>query len=258
MIGHHVAQRAGGVVKLAPAADVHRFGCGDLDVIDEIGAPDGGQDGVGEARDDQVLDGFLAEEMIDPVDLVFFGAFEQFGVERLCRGKIGAEGFLDDDAAEAAPLIEQVRVRQLVREGFEIACRRGEVENRIVEAAFGDRGESGGIVEIALEVRYAAAQLRITRIGGHILAECVAQPLVVDIVMRDTEDVRIGREQSRVRQVDDGGHQQAACEIAISPEDDERGGGRAFRLRGCGGLCLRSVGCRVFARHAVAHCGIST
>ena len=69
MVGHHVAQRAGGVVEAAARADVDRLGGGDLDMVDVAVVPHRLEQRVGEARDHDVLHRFLAEEMVDPVDL---------------------------------------------------------------------------------------------------------------------------------------------------------------------------------------------
>ena len=70
MVRHHVAQRAGRVVEAAAMADAELFVDRDLDMVDVIAIPDRLEHAVGEAQHQDVLDGFLAEVMIDPVDLV--------------------------------------------------------------------------------------------------------------------------------------------------------------------------------------------
>ena len=73
MIWHHVPQRSGRVVEAAAMADRQLFVDGDLDMVDVVAIPDRLEHPVGEAKDQDVLDGFLAEIVVDPVDLMFVG-----------------------------------------------------------------------------------------------------------------------------------------------------------------------------------------
>ncbi len=66
-----VAEGAGGLVEGAAAFDADGFGGGDLDVVDVVAVPDVLEDAVGEAEDEDVLDGLLAEVVVDAEDLVF-------------------------------------------------------------------------------------------------------------------------------------------------------------------------------------------
>ncbi len=77
MVRHHVAQRAGRVVEAAAVTDTELLIHGDLDVVDVITIPDRLEHAVGEAHHQDVLDGFLAEIMVDPVDLVLVDEFQQ-------------------------------------------------------------------------------------------------------------------------------------------------------------------------------------
>ena len=99
MVRHHVAQRAGGVVETAAMADAEPFIDGDLDMIDVIAIPDRLEHAVGEAQHQDVLHRLLAEIMIDPVDLVLVDQFQQFAVQRLGRGEVGAERLFDHQPA---------------------------------------------------------------------------------------------------------------------------------------------------------------
>ena len=67
----HVAIGAGCFVERRAVAEPECFGNVDLDVVDEIAIPDRFEQSVGEAECENVLRGFLAEEMIDPKNLFF-------------------------------------------------------------------------------------------------------------------------------------------------------------------------------------------
>ena len=94
---HHVAQRAGLLVVAAAAFDADRLGHRDLHVVDVAAVPDRLEDAVGEAEDHQVLDGLLAEVVIDAVDLRLVEGRGQLLVQRARRGEVAAERLLDDD-----------------------------------------------------------------------------------------------------------------------------------------------------------------
>ena len=98
VVGHHVAQRAGGFVKAAAMFDAHGFGGGDLHVIDVMAIPDRLDDAVRETEDHHVLDGLFAEIVIDAVDLVFGEDLLQILVELLGGFEVVAERLFDDDA----------------------------------------------------------------------------------------------------------------------------------------------------------------
>ena len=66
----HVAQHAGRVVVAAAAADVDFLGHGDLHVVDVVAVPDRLEDRVGEPQHQQVLHRFLAEVVVDAIDLL--------------------------------------------------------------------------------------------------------------------------------------------------------------------------------------------
>ena len=66
----HVQHRAGGVVEPGPVGDAELLGHVDLYRLDVLAAPHGGEQPVGEAQHVQVLGGLLAQEMVDPVDLL--------------------------------------------------------------------------------------------------------------------------------------------------------------------------------------------
>ncbi len=71
VIGNHVAHGAGGFVIAAARFHADRLRHGDLDMIDVAAIPDGLEDSIRETEHQNVLDGFLAQVMIDAVDLFF-------------------------------------------------------------------------------------------------------------------------------------------------------------------------------------------
>ena len=67
-------------------------------MVDEIPVPNGLEQSIGKPKCQDVLCGLLAEEVIDPENLVFAEEAMQFGIEGYCTFQIGAEGLLHDDA----------------------------------------------------------------------------------------------------------------------------------------------------------------
>ncbi len=99
MVLNHVAERAGMVVERAAAAlHAHRFGGGDLHVVDELPVHDRLEDRVAEAEGQQVLHGLLAQIVVDAVDLVLAEPLEDIRIQRPRGGQIVAKRFFDDHA----------------------------------------------------------------------------------------------------------------------------------------------------------------
>ena len=69
MVLHDVARGPGLFVELAAALDADVLGDRDLHVIDVVAVPQRLEDRVAEAQRDEVLDGLLAQVVIDPEDL---------------------------------------------------------------------------------------------------------------------------------------------------------------------------------------------
>ncbi len=93
-----VAEGSGGLVERAAAFDADGFGGGDLDVVDVVAVPDVLEDAVGEAEDEDVLNGLFAEVVVDAEDLVFVEDLVDLVVEGAGGVEIVAEGLFDDDA----------------------------------------------------------------------------------------------------------------------------------------------------------------
>ena len=123
-VGHdHVAEGSGGLVEAGPLLEAERLGYVDLDVVDVVAVPDRLEEAVGEAERQDVLRRLLAEEVVDPEDLLLVEHLVQLGVERDGRGEVGAERLLHDDPAA----LDQAGVAELVddRPGRPSAARSG-------------------------------------------------------------------------------------------------------------------------------------
>src|SRR6185437_3144602 len=88
----HVAKRAAAVVIAAAFAYADLFGNTDLDVIDVFVVPQRFEHIIGKTEGHEVLDHFLAEIVVDVVDLFFLEAFAHIAIEFLCAVEVGAKG----------------------------------------------------------------------------------------------------------------------------------------------------------------------
>ena len=79
--------------------DADGFRRGDLDMVDLLAIPQRLEQAVGETQRHDVLHRFLAEEMIDPVNLMLLQCLQDLGIEGLGRSEVVAERLFDDDPA---------------------------------------------------------------------------------------------------------------------------------------------------------------
>ena len=176
MVLEHIADRADLVVERTPIGDVERLGHRDLDGRHVLGTPDRFQEPVGEAEVDQVLDGFLAQEVVDAKDARLVEDTMQRVVEPPRPGQVAPEGFLHDDprAVGTVRLAEQPddgaeqrrRDRQVVegmRRGAEFRPEPAERVGIVVRA--GDEAElllelpQHGPIDVALRLEAVAGAL---------------------------------------------------------------------------------------------------
>ena len=99
-----VPDRAGPLVVAGPALDPHRLGHGDLHVVDQLPVPERLEDPVREPECHEVLDGLLAEVVVDAEDLVLGEPAPDRGCQLASGREVVAEGLLDDHARPALPL----------------------------------------------------------------------------------------------------------------------------------------------------------
>ena len=98
-------------------------------MIDMVAVPQRFEHAVGEAQHHDVLDRFLTEIVVDPVDLAFGEDAEEFPVEILRRAQIGTERFLDDHPSPVPVFLpQQARVAKPLGHNGKRLGRRREVE----------------------------------------------------------------------------------------------------------------------------------
>ena len=269
MVRHHVAQGACAVVEPAAGLDAHRFRGGDLDVTDMVSVPKRLEDAVGEAQHQDVLNAFLAEEMIDPINLVLAQSSQDLRIERLRRGQVVAERLFDDHAAPGAVrLAGQFRATEMLDDGREELVGHGQVEQHVATALFGaSLCEQGlqpavdlGLGEIPRQEQHASREpvpgRLIDAIGLelsaaidserlHHLPQAAAPGLRVDVSTADTDDREAIGQPSGPHKIVERGHDETFGQVATSPEYHE---GRRWGLpvgarppHSCCG-CLRYAG----------------
>jgi hypothetical protein len=106
----HVQHRAGAVVELGPVVDPERLRDVHLDGFDVLPVPHGTEELVGEPQHVQVLGRFLAQEVVDPVNLVLVQHRVDQAVELAETVRRGAERLLEHHAGVAG---EPVRAERL-------------------------------------------------------------------------------------------------------------------------------------------------
>ena len=138
MVLHHVAEGAGFFVVAGAALHTERFAGGDLDMVDVAGVPHCLEQGVGEAHDDDVLRGFLAEVVVDAEGLGLVKGILDEVVQALCAWQVGAEGFFHNDTAprSGAGFVEAA-LAEIFQDDLELVGACGEVEKAVSTGATG-------------------------------------------------------------------------------------------------------------------------
>ena len=232
-----VPDHAGLLVVARAALDPHRLGDRDLDMVDHLAVPDRLEDAVREPQRHQVLDGLLAEVVVDPEDLVL-GEPPLHGRTQLARrGEVVAERLLDDDAGPALALAPLADLAHHHRERLR---RHGEVVEpvaagpaRLVELV--QHLSHAVLAAVVGEVGRDVAHARSERLE-HVGAERVAGELLHRLPHRSDE---LARRLLAARDADDGEplrqepaegerverrQQLALRQVARRAEHDERAG----------------------------------
>jgi len=241
----HVPQHSRFLVVLAPPLHPDRLRGRDLHVRDVVPVPQRLEDRVREAEDEDVLDAFLTEVVIDAIDLVLAELVEHEPVERLCRFEAAAERLFDHHAAPG-PLLVRMRalgepVRAEVFEGrLEHAGRNRQIEKSVlllVRGARLDLLEPLLDVPVGVVLREIAAGVErplteplpdvvvdfVDLVGvRHRLAHQGAIPFVGILIARHAQQGEVVRQELLLRQIVDRRDELALGEIAGPAEDHHR------------------------------------
>ena len=242
MVLQHVAGGAAAVVVAAAGADAELLGDGDLHVVDVPAVPEGLENRVGETQDEEILDGLLAEVVVDAEDLGFAEIPGGDGVEVDGGVEVLAEGLLDDDLAlevGAEPAGGEAGLAEVLEDGLEDGRRGRDVEDQLQGAARfllggGDllleRGEGGRVVVAAglvgrvlldalpdLGAEIAAGEL--LDVGGRLGPEL----RIGDRLAPEPDQVEVGGEQAVHGEVVERREQLAGGQVAGGAEDDHAG-----------------------------------
>src|SRR5262245_26774041 len=251
MVWHHVAQRARCFVEATATLDANRLGRSDLHVIDMVAVPERLEDAVGKAKHQNVLYRFLAQEMIDSIDLVFGEKLEDPRVKRLRGSKVVTEGFFDDHPPPRSPgWLSEPRATKLLDHWIEKP-----VGGRQIEEYVGDMVLLRSLGQQPLEM---AEGLRLGKVSPHIAhalrkppprfsvdcrrlrhrlhhaGQALAPLLGGAVVVIDADDGELVRKLAGSRQMVERRNNQTLGEIAASTEDDQR---RRWRLTTGTDLC---------------------
>src|SRR5690606_4299417 len=120
-------KRAGAIEVSRAAADSEGFRERHLHVVDVVAIPERLDDSIRETKDEQVLHGILAEEVIDAIDLLLAEVTVQLFVEPLRALEIVAERLLDHDAIAVRSAVQACLV-ELAYDQREVARRHGKVK----------------------------------------------------------------------------------------------------------------------------------
>ena len=127
---HDVSEAADLLVERAATLHAEVLGHGDLDARDVVAVPDRLEERIREPEVEDVLDLFLPEEVVDPVD----GRFREHGVDDLVEldraRQVAAERLLDDDSG----VLGRAELPQRLDHLAEQARRDREVVRRCLRA----------------------------------------------------------------------------------------------------------------------------
>ena len=237
MVLDDVACGTDAVVVAGAPTDADVLGLCDLHVVDVVAIPDGLEHRVGKPDRKDVLDRLLAEVVVNAEDLVGRERLVEHLVERLCTGKIAAEGLLDDDSAPfIAGRVGETGLAQVGDDDREEAGRDGQVEDVVAHrAALGvecvDLGLQApiglGILYVTGDESDSGAELRPnvlaerrTRVFPDRVVDLGREVLISPLAPGESDESETWRQEAAVGEVVDGRHDLLACEITGDAEED--------------------------------------
>ena len=131
---HHVPHGSDFIVEGASGPDPFLFGYGDLNIVDQVTVPNRLPNGVGEAKVEEILNGFFAEVVVDTKEVGFVEAGLEIGDELAGGGEVVTERFFDDDPTFEA-LADESSGGELLDDGGKIVGSGGEIEDVLGQAA---------------------------------------------------------------------------------------------------------------------------
>src|SRR6478736_8137436 len=155
---HDIAYRPGPVVEPTSVGNVEGLGHRDLDALDVGPVEQRLQDGIGEAREQHIVEWVETEPVVDAIDVVLGEVLVHRGIELLRARQIGAERLLDHYSGALCPPSAVNAFRNSPEQGW----RNLEVEQDSFARShlLGHRVVGRRIREIAVHVPQQAEHLR--------------------------------------------------------------------------------------------------
>ncbi|MFK4542229.1 hypothetical protein RKD29_001825 [Streptomyces tendae] len=233
-----VARRADAVVVAGPTADADVLGHGDLHVVHVGPVPDRLEHRVGEAQRQDVLDGLLAQVVVDAEDLVGAEDLVDDRVQFLGGPQVVAERLLDHRPPPgAARLVGETVLLELLDDHREGLRRHRQVEGEVAARALclvqlldgaAQPLEGVVVVEGALDEAHPLDELlpdllaeRRTGVFLDGVVHDLGEVLVLPVAAGEPDEREARRQQTPVGEVVHGGHELLAGQIAGDAENDQ-------------------------------------
>ena len=195
MILEHIAELAG-LVEIAPAPlDPDLLRHRNLDVIDGVVVPVGGEDGIGKAQRKQVQHRFLAEIVVDAVDLPLVENSADRIIDDPGGGEIGADGLFKH---HPGPLRGQPCRGKPLADRAEEGRRHGEIIDHFAPVLIHLRLQAAvlvGLGQVDLHITQSPGEAfpyrGIDRLGHEVLQTLMGQgdvALVIGFLPRHPDD----------------------------------------------------------------------
>ena len=230
MVLHHVAQRAGAVIKRAALFHAQLFGNGDLDVGNVLAPPERLEQRIAKAQRKQVLHRRFAQVVVDAENLLLRQHAAHSFVDGAVRGQVVAQRLFQHHAGLRAV---QSGGRNLLADRGEQAGCRGQIHHHHIGRALVQPGRQGGVVRRVGQVHAQVAEhlgkarkLFFAGAFGQLdavkarLDEC-AVLFVRQIVTRHAHDAALRRERAVAKSLEQGRHDFSPGQVAGAAKQDQ-------------------------------------